>query len=165
MKKSLMILLCLCLVSCWENFFLHVNLNEWIFSNKTSREICVYIEITYTHQSQQTRVHVDRLPLRHEIPDRYDHMYGIRLEAIEELYFLDVFTDVNSDFFVELVSSRVYITPLDGDEILKEWVYGVNNGKHDIFDESQWEMTDYYDTDSETLKQWTFTITDEDLGL
>ena len=71
--------------------------------------------------------------------------------------------------FEEVVGGSIYITPADGDEILNEWVYGVNNGAHNIFNEGEWHHQEWSSDDEASFTvfhhEWTFTITDEDIGV
>lgn len=167
MKKLLVILCGLTLFACdrplivFEKKFPYRS--EWKIINKTSQPIDFYLENTCidddTHETFTIKGSAKKIAR-----DKfyYQEFHGDMPGEV------DVFVKL---FFIHpswpLISSRAYVTLPDSNEVLKEWVMGVDNGEHDFYDESQWDHRSWEEETYYTLyhNEWTFTITDADLGL
>lgn len=161
MKRLFAFLICAVLLSCeTEQIFNPPYQSEWYAINETSRDIQFHIVRKFVLDSKEN-VYYDRCLL-----PRGDKFYqDFRYNRQESQKFVSLFLFQNAG---ELLSCKVYLTPIDSDEVLKEWVLGEDNGEHDIFDESQWEHKSWEDNKSASYtiyhNEWTFTITDADIG-
>ena len=135
--------------------------SEWYVINQTGCDIRFYIERVYVEDKEEKTAH-DCFLLAQGAEFYQSFLYDNK----ETQEFVRLFLFLHAD---ELLSCRVYLTPVDSDEILKEWVWGKDNGEHDFFDESEWKHNSWEDTTTTYYtiyhNEWTFTITDADIGL
>ncbi len=164
MKRFLAILIGVLCVACDRPFIVFEQKSpyhsEWIVINKTGQDIRLCMEKCYVNDEGDVYVDFDKDPLLNN--KRFLQEFSNDKEVCSE--FLGLFLVVD-----ELLSCRVYLTPVDSDEILKEWVWGKDNGAHDFFDESEWKHNSWEDTTTTYYtiyhNEWTFTITEADIGL
>ncbi len=74
----------------------------------------------------------------------------------------------NFDSFINRLNFLSILTPKK-DSVLKEYKMGEGGVSHNLYEESEWDYTEYKKHRSYryyiTYHEWTFTITDEDIGL
>ena len=162
MKQFIVCLTCLLLYSCDPEWaFIPPHQGMWIIQNNTDEDLILHLDLVCLNEwNAECDVFVKYELLSNS---EVDEMRGGRYS--DDVYF-DLFL---CQGFEKLVSGSIYITPKDGVEVVKEWVYGVDNGSHDIFNESEWDYREW-DSDNEAStftvfhREWTFTITDADIG-
>lgn len=163
MKRLIFSLIC-CLLFCScdpEWVFIPPYQGVWIFQNQTNEDLTLHLNLVCLNEW-------DRECIEYEY---YDLLKNSETEQEgESRYSEDVCFDAFFCwYFEQLVSGTVYITPKGDDKILKEWVFGADNGEHDIFDENEWSYQEWHSDDEASFtvfhREWTFTITDEDIGV
>lgn len=135
--------------------------SEWTIINNTGLDIVLYMEITCENTEQGVYVDIEKNPLLNH--EKFWQEYTRDDKVSSE--FMGLFHRLER----RTTACRVYLTPVDSDEILKEWVWGKDNGAHDFFDESEWKHNSWEDTTTTYYtiyhNEWTFTITEADIGL
>lgn len=164
MKRFLAILIGVLCVACNRPFIVFEQKSpyhsEWTIVNNTGLDIVLYMEMTCENTEQRVYVDIEKYPLLNhkKFWQEYTSDEKVRSEFMGLFHRLERTT-----------ACRVYLTPVDSDEILKEWVWGKDNGAHDFFDESEWKHNSWEDTTTTYYtiyhNEWTFTITDADIGL
>ncbi len=166
MKRLLIFLTGLLLWSCTVPRDINGELQgEWIFQNETSLDLNIYHELIYSNKPYEdvNSVYNWMIISNSVVSVKYERFYNDNM-----LTFSTFFTLYEKD----IISCRMYITNTNG-EVVKEWMMGKDNGPHDIFKEENWDYRQW-ETEHEELffgtyiaehHEWTFTITDEDIGL
>ncbi|MBO7198076.1 MAG: hypothetical protein J6V28_04700 [Tidjanibacter sp.] len=158
--KKILIFMFLLLWSCEPGHILVPPYqSEWTITNNTGCNLDLYMEITSVNAAHRVYTDIETYVL----PDKgrfWQEFLGDRAEQVE---FLDLYSRLE-----QTTACRVYLTPSDSDEILKEWVMGADNGEHDLFDESQWEHRSWERPQSYYTiyhNAWTFTLTEADIAV
>ena len=158
--KKILIFMLLLLWSCEPGHILVPPYqSEWTITNNTGCNLDLYMEITSVNAAHRVYTDIETYVL----PDKgrfWQEFLGDRAEQVE---FLDLYSRLE-----QTTACRVYLTPSDSDEILKEWVMGADNGEHDLFDESQWEHRSWERPQSYYTiyhNAWTFTLTEADIAM
>ena len=162
MKRFFVLLISLLLWSCDTGWVMNPPYqSEWVIVNQTGCDVRLCIEKVYANDNSQEYEEIENYSISDD--DIFCQQYQGDNENRGD--FLALFF-INSNSH-ELISSKVYLTTIDGEDTLKVWVMGEDNGEHDLFDETQWVHE--YQEDSKTERhtiyhnKWTFTITDADL--
>lgn len=162
MKKLFIFLISLLLWSCDPGWVFNPPYqSEWVIVNQTGRDVRLCIEKVYANEDSQEYEEFEEYSISDD--DVFYQKYQGEKEDRSD--FLALFV-INSNSY-PLISSKVYLTTIDGEDTLRAWVMGEDNGGHDLFDETQWVHE--YQEDSKTKRhtiyynKWTFTITDADL--
>lgn len=164
MKRFLAILIGVLCVACNRPFIVFEQKSpyhsEWAIVNNTGLDIVLYMEITCENIGQRVYVDIEKYPLLGD--DMFDQEFVSDEKVRGE--FRGLFHRLE-----RTTACRVYLTLVDSDEVLREWVWGKDNGAHDFFDESEWKHNSWEDTTTTYYtiyhNEWTFTITEADIGL
>lgn len=162
MKRLVFCLVCALLCSCDPGWVFNPPYqSEWVIVNQTGRDVSLCIEKVYANDALQQCEKYEEYHILNNCVF-YQKYQG---EKEDRSDFLALFV-INSNSY-PLISSKVYITPIDGGSVLRVWNMGQDNGSRDLFDETQWVHESWVDFKNEKYtiyhNKWTFTITDADL--
>ena len=161
MKLHFLCLICLLLCSCEPEWVFNPPYqSQWLIHNQTPSDLVLCMDFVYADDDGEKEGKNDYELLSN------DKFWGI----CEGMYSEDTcFASLFRCNYDMPLRGRIYITTIDGGNILKEWAMGVDNGDHDIFNEEDWDYQERVDDRPKNYdilhREWTFTITDADIGV
>lgn len=162
MKRICIYLVCVLLCSCDPEWVFNPPYQgEWIFYNQTEVDLMLCVDAVCLNEwEEECEVKVSYELLSKDTSSQI--FAGTNPEDT-------CFTSFFNLSFVTPLSIRIYLTSIDDEDVLKEWVMGADNGEHDIFDEENWDCREWTDNTPKNYdvlhREWTFTITDADLAV